>query len=83
MKNGPMFIWEQFANEPRKLGCKGTALEQTMEFNMQVAFEENLLEAGFEPDEAVAVYIVDSELRMPPEAPKPLEAIENATIYLE
>lgn len=83
MKDGPTFIWEEFVNEPRKLGCKGTAMQQTLEFNIQIAFEENLMEAGFEPEEAVAVYIADSELRMPPEAPGPMKAIEHATIYLE
>jgi hypothetical protein len=82
MKDKLGFLWEEFVGEKRTIDCKNSAARQVLEFTMQIVFEESLLEAGFEPEEAIEVYIADSELRMPPEAPKTMPEMEEITIFL-
>lgn len=82
MKDKLGFLWEEFVDEKRSMDCENSAARQVLEFTMQIVFEESLLEAGFEPEESIEVYIADSELRMPQNAPKPSPEMEEITIFL-
>ena len=83
MKEELGFLWEEFTDEPKPMGCHNSPVYQVLEFTMQIVFEESLLEAGFEPEEVIETYIADSELRMPPEAPKTTAEMAEITIFLD